>query len=105
MSRIIRKKLRIPPAVRREVATRYGAVPGTTVPIKCAYCGVAGRITWFQTRRDGSGRGWPAFAGFHMDHVVPEARGGAAVAANIVLACPRCNKTKGVRAPQEWCAA
>ena len=35
--------------------------------------------------------------GYHVDHVVPLARGGLNVRGNIQLLCPRCNLRKGVR--------
>jgi len=37
-----------------------------------------------------------------VDHVAPRARGGATAPSNLVAACRRCNKTKGVRTPAEW---
>jgi hypothetical protein len=37
-----------------------------------------------------------------VDHVDPRARGGATKPHNLVAACRLCNKTKGVRTPQEW---
>jgi len=37
-----------------------------------------------------------------VDHVDPRARGGATTPANLVGACRRCNKTKGIRTPGEW---
>ncbi|HET7454794.1 MAG TPA: HNH endonuclease [Solirubrobacterales bacterium] len=37
-----------------------------------------------------------------VDHVAPRARGGATSPSNLVAACRRCNKTKGIRTPEEW---
>ena len=37
-----------------------------------------------------------------VDHVAPRARGGATAPTNLVAACRPCNKTKGIRTPQEW---
>ncbi len=38
----------------------------------------------------------------HMDHVVPISRGGPDDPRNKVLACGRCNLSKGARLPSEW---
>jgi len=35
--------------------------------------------------------------GYHVDHVVPIARGGLNVAGNLQLLCPRCNLKKGCK--------
>ena len=37
--------------------------------------------------------------GFHLDHVVPLARGGKNIDANIQLTCPKCNTSKGSKDP------
>jgi 5-methylcytosine-specific restriction endonuclease McrA len=37
-----------------------------------------------------------------VDHVDPRARGGATTPANLVGTCRSCNKTKGIRTPEEW---
>lgn len=39
---------------------------------------------------------------YHIDHVVPLARGGSNDISNIVLACPKCNQHKQARLPHEW---
>jgi 5-methylcytosine-specific restriction endonuclease McrA len=48
---------------------------------KCAYCGVSIRN------------------GYHIDHVIPLARGGSNWIANIALACAKCNLTKSATDP------
>lgn len=86
------KKIRVPDAVRREVAFRYGAVEGTPLYVKCHYCREAeGGIHIF------SQTGWVAFAELELDHVMPEYLGGPSTADNIVLACRKCNRSKGSR--------
>lgn len=50
----------------------------------CAYCG-----------RDISN-------GFHIDHVVPLARGGSDGIGNYLPACPFCNESKGAKTLVEW---
>jgi 5-methylcytosine-specific restriction endonuclease McrA len=37
-----------------------------------------------------------------IDHVIPVKQGGRHEVANIVLACDRCNKSKGNRTPEQW---
>lgn len=46
-----------------------------------------------------------AESGHHLDHVMPLARGGLNVDANMQLLCPRCNLKKGARHPDEFAAA
>jgi 5-methylcytosine-specific restriction endonuclease McrA len=39
---------------------------------------------------------------FHIDHIIPLARGGTSDPENLQLLCPRCNCSKGAKDPQEW---
>ncbi len=39
---------------------------------------------------------------YHIDHVVPLARGGSNDPSNLVLACPDCNMHKHNKLPHEW---
>jgi 5-methylcytosine-specific restriction endonuclease McrA len=39
---------------------------------------------------------------YHLDHLVPLARGGKHDPRNIVISCPHCNLSKGAKLPQEW---
>jgi len=84
----------IPEAVRRAVARREGAIPGEVVDAKCAYCSFVGRIHW---RRLASGKpgSWVTFEGLELDHGEPVCSGGESTEQNLVLACSRCNKSKG----------
>ncbi len=61
---------------RRNIAIRDNS--------SCQYCGVV-----------------LATADYTIDHIVPRARGGSSVWANLVLACAQCNKRKSDRIPQE----
>jgi 5-methylcytosine-specific restriction endonuclease McrA len=73
----VSRKLRLKvPITRRNIAIRDNS--------SCQYCG-----TTLET------------ADYTMDHVVPRARGGKSVWANLVLACIHCNKRKSDRTPQE----
>ena len=38
-----------------------------------------------------------AVTGYHVDHIVPIARGGLNVVGNLQLLCPRCNLKKGCK--------
>ena len=51
---------------------------------KCFWCGVV-------VRKD-----------YHVDHVVPLARGGTNYPENIVIACVKCNQQKHDKLPHEW---
>lgn len=88
-------KRAIPNATRVAVALRYGAVPGIGGLAACHYCGRPGRIAWWK-RSNGAPSSWVTFT-LEMDHVIPEALGGTEDPDNIVLACRRCNRSKGVR--------
>jgi 5-methylcytosine-specific restriction endonuclease McrA len=39
---------------------------------------------------------------FHIDHVIPLARGGQHVTENLCIACPTCNVRKHAKLPEEW---
>lgn len=39
---------------------------------------------------------------YHVDHVIPLAKGGTNWPSNIVIACPYCNQSKGCKLPHEW---
>jgi len=62
-------------ATRLQVIERDGA--------ECCYCGAT----------EGP---------FHVDHVVPVARGGTDDPANLVVACKACNLSKGAKPLEEW---
>ena len=68
----------------------------------CRYCGV--RHEEIRRFNDfpywGNGGRW--VANLHVDHVVPKSRGGTDEVANLVTACPSCNREKYNRAPGEW---
>lgn len=92
-------KQRIPDSVRRDVATNYGCFIGQTVAANCHHCGATGKIHWAGRA---TGKGYVAFSALEMDHLVPEFRGGQTTALNIVLACRRCNRSKGTNAAPKW---
>ena len=96
-SRIARedsRKFAIPLAVRRSVAEKYGCTPGGEAHADCYYCGAAGGVHWHKLA-SGRPSGWVTFPGLELDHVHAEGDGGAASPGNIVLACRRCNRSKG----------
>jgi hypothetical protein len=39
---------------------------------------------------------------FHLDHVIPQCQGGKNNINNLVLACKKCNMSKGGRTPEQW---
>jgi 5-methylcytosine-specific restriction endonuclease McrA len=87
-------KKAIPQEVRRAVARRAGATGQGKYVIGCCYCGKRGEIHWMT-------RCWVYFRDLDLDHVIPESRGGVACDDNIVLACTRCNRSKGFRKTAE----
>lgn len=89
------KKASISSRVRREVAIRYGATPGTFTRVECHYCEAKGSFYW-HLRRDGRPSHWVSLSGLEYDHVIPEYHGGPTEADNIVVACRPCNRRKGV---------
>jgi 5-methylcytosine-specific restriction endonuclease McrA len=40
---------------------------------------------------------------YHVDHLVPLAKGGHNNPSNLVIACPHCNDSKGAKLPHEFC--
>jgi 5-methylcytosine-specific restriction endonuclease McrA len=40
--------------------------------------------------------------GYHVDHVIPLAKGGSNGSDNLVIACPSCNRKKSDKLPQEF---
>ena len=71
-----------------------------------------GRLERGTIRAIGDRQGWLcgicstdlAASGYHMDHVVPLARGGQHRAENIQLLCPPCNLSKGAKDQEEFLA-
>lgn len=88
------RKLAIPLDVRRGVAKKYGCPPGGSVASQCYYCGAPGSVHWFKLA-DGRPSSWVVFPELELDHLDPEAGGGENSCENIVLACRRCNRSKG----------
>lgn len=63
----------------KDVARQYRAQKG-----KCYWCGIkVGGV-------------------YHVDHVIPLARGGTNGPENIVISCPHCNLSKHDKLPHEW---
>ncbi len=44
----------------------------------------------------------PILKAYHADHRIPLAKGGSNDPSNIVLACPKCNFSKGAKLPEEF---
>lgn len=83
----------IPPEVRRKVAEVYGASESSPAQVECYYCGQPGVIKYVHIR-DGC-RPILRFGCLELDHFLPELDGGVTHASNIVLACRKCNRSKG----------
>lgn len=39
---------------------------------------------------------------YHVDHIIPLARGGSNAPNNLCISCPPCNMSKGAKLPSEW---
>jgi 5-methylcytosine-specific restriction endonuclease McrA len=61
--------------------------------------GIAERLLAFQKNRCAVCRASLKRAGYHLDHVIPLARGGKNVDRNIQLTCPKCNQKKHAKDP------
>lgn len=68
----------VPRAWRYQIVRRCGCT--------CQYCGRAGDSVYGPDC-------WP----WHIDHIVPVARGGETTLDNLTLACRRCNMAKGTK--------
>ena len=40
--------------------------------------------------------------GYHMDHIVPQSKGGESTLANLQILCPHCNMSKNGRIEYDW---
>jgi 5-methylcytosine-specific restriction endonuclease McrA len=89
-------KRSIPLATRRAVAIKHGVDPSQEhATVYCWWCDTPG-VSFWPRLRNGAPGSWVAFT-LELDHVLPESLGGTEDPDNIVLACPRCNHTKGNR--------
>jgi 5-methylcytosine-specific restriction endonuclease McrA len=76
-SRRINAREPIPTAIKEQVIKRDRST--------CRYCG---RTVWGKN--------------LHIDHIIPVSRGGHNGATNLVVACAKCNLSKGNKTAQEW---
>jgi hypothetical protein len=93
-SRIIRepsRKFAIPAESRRQVALKYGCVPGEEKDASCYFCGKPGTI-WWSRLNSGKPSSYVCFAGLELDHFISESEGGTGRAANLILSCSSCNR-------------
>ncbi|MHB2205036.1 HNH endonuclease [Methylobacterium sp. CM6257] len=96
------RKSSIPVAARRQVAQKYGCIPGDeNHPAECYFCGAPGSIYW-PKRSDGKPSYWVAFSGLELDHFTPEASGGSTEGKNLVLSCRSCNRSRGDGDPHDF---
>lgn len=95
-----RKKAQISDRLKRDIAAKYGCRRGKVVSAKCCYCDYVGQIRWIAHSSEAAG--FVSFKGLHVEHVIPESRGGDTAIENLVLACRPCNLDKGNRTPDEW---
>lgn len=89
------RKIPIPQAIRRELARKYGCMPGETKKCECYYCGTQGTIYWHKTTK-GEPSSFVSFS-LEIDHLVSENNNGTSTCDNLVLACRECNREKGTK--------
>lgn len=94
------RKLAIPREARRALAVKYGCQPGETMQVTCYFCGMPGRIHWWNLS-DGRPSSWVVFD-LEIDHLEPEAIGGANSAENLVLSCRTCNRGRRDKLALPW---
>lgn len=94
------RKLAIPSEARRAVAMKYGCSPGASKDVGCYFCGLPGKIHWWK-RSDGKPSAWVIFD-LELDHLHPEAAGGANSAENLVLSCRSCNRGRRNELALPW---
>jgi 5-methylcytosine-specific restriction endonuclease McrA len=71
--------------VLRRLQLLHASLAEPWTMLRCPYCGTS----------------WPAMC-CHVDHVVPQSRGGPDIHANRVACCPPCNHGKRDKLPSEW---
>ncbi len=98
-----RTRVQISDRLKREIAVKYGCRRGETTTAKCAYCEATGSVQWLT--HTPAAVGYVTFPGLHIEHVIPQSRGGKTAVENLVLACRTCNLDKGNRTPEEWSMA
>lgn len=87
------RKRAIPGPVKVAVIRAVGAIPGTTSPIVCVYCGAKGEV-WWPFTYTGKVGSHMILKGFEFDHIHPEFHGGESTFENIAIACRPCNRAK-----------
>lgn len=83
---------RIQHAVRKARKLNSGGTH-TTADVKAQYRSQRGKC-WWCSKLVGDD--------YHVDHLIPLARGGTNDARNIVISCPKCNMSKHDKLPHEW---
>ena len=108
------KKRPIPGDTLVALAKRYRVPPGGEARVACHYCGEPGTARWWMGSR-GRPMKWLTLRtvrtvsglleAMEFDHVVPESKGGPSTPENIVIACRRCNRSKGRKSKSDFLAA
>ena len=97
------RKKNIPSEARIGVARKYGCSPGGSADASCYYCGMPGKVTWWNGSNGKPSR-WITLSDLEFDHFVSEHSGGSSEAENIVLACRCCNRGKREFDPHQFFA-
>lgn len=78
---------------RRRALILESAEHHTAVDIQRQYECQKGHCYWCEK---------PVGDAYHVDHIIPLAKGGDNSARNICISCPTCNSRKGSKLPSEW---
>jgi hypothetical protein len=97
------RKKAIPTESRVGVAKKYGCLPGGEVDAACYYCGMPGKVKWWNGSSGKPSR-WITLSELEFDHFVSEHSGGSLLSENIVLACRCCNRGKREFDPHQFFA-
>ena len=97
------RKKNIPSEARIGVARKYGCPPGGSADASCYYCGMPGKVTWWNGSNGKPSR-WITISDLEFDHFVSEHSGGSSESENIILACRCCNRGKREFDPHQFFA-
>lgn len=84
-----RRRTAVPINQKRALAHRLGCRPGHAIHVRCWYCDAPGEIHW--TARPNRVR----IYGVEIEHKHHVYRGGSHHVDNLMLACARCNSSRG----------
>jgi len=94
------RRIQISDSLKREIASKYGCNKGESKTVECHYCEFTGEIRWIA--KSPYHVGYVTFKGMHLDHRIPNSKGGETSVKNLVLACVSCNLDKSDTLVEDW---